>query len=95
MEGNGGLHPAVDRQTTVEGIDGGLHSAVDRGQWRALMEGYILQWTEDSGGHWWRATSCSGQATVEGIDGGLHPAVDRQWRALMEGYILQWVDNAL
>ena len=46
---DGGLHPAVDRQTTVEGIDGGLHPAVDR-QWRALMEGYILQWT-DSGGH--------------------------------------------
>ena len=50
MEGtDGGLHPAVDRQMTVEGIDGGLHPAVDR-QWRALMEVYILQWT-DSGGH--------------------------------------------
>ena len=48
---DGGLHPAVDRQTTVEGIDGGLHPAVDSRQWRVLMEGYILQWTDDSGGH--------------------------------------------
>ena len=62
MEGiDGGLHPAVDGQTTVEGIDGGLHPAVegidgglhpavDR-QWRVLMEGYILQWTDNSGGY--------------------------------------------
>ena len=47
----------------MEGIDGGLHPAVDgqkatdRGQWKALMEGYILQWmdrkqqTEDNGRH--------------------------------------------
>ena len=50
MEGiDGGLHPAVDRQTTVEGIDGGLHPAVE-GQWRVLMEGCILQWM-DSGGY--------------------------------------------
>ena len=35
----------MDRQTTVEGIDGGLHPAVDR-QWRVLVEGYILQWTD-------------------------------------------------
>ena len=38
-------------QTAVEGIDVGLHPAVDRRQWRALMEGYILQWTDDRGGH--------------------------------------------
>ena len=48
---DGGLHSAVDRQTTVEGIDGGLHPAVDRQQWRVLMEGYILQWTDSSGGY--------------------------------------------
>ena len=47
-----------NRQRTMEGIDGGLHPAVDgrslgerwnrkatdREQWKALMEGYILQW---------------------------------------------------
>ena len=56
---------------------------------QALMEGYILQWTDivhwtdDSRGVWWRATSCSGwtscigQTTAEGFDGGLHPAVGR------------------
>ena len=54
---DGGLHPAVDRQTTVEGIDGGLHPAVegtDGGLHPAvgvLMEGYILQWTDNSGGY--------------------------------------------
>ena len=51
-----------------------IRKATDRGQWKALMEGYILQWinkaqakgetgkqrTEDNGRHWWRATSCSG-----------------------------------
>ena len=52
MEGiDGGLHPAVDGQTTVEGIDGGLHPAVDEQQWKALMEGYILQWMNNSGRH--------------------------------------------
>ena len=31
MEGiDGGLHPAVDGQTTVDHIDGGLHPAVER-----------------------------------------------------------------
>ena len=39
------------KKKKVEGIDGGLHPAVDSRQWRALMEGYILQWTVDSGGH--------------------------------------------
>ena len=43
---DGGLHPAV------EGIDGGLHPAVDRQTTvEVLMEGYILQWTDDSGGY--------------------------------------------
>ena len=62
MEGiGGGLHPAVDGQTVegideglhpaVEGIDEGLHPAVDRQQWRVLMKGYILQWTDNSGGY--------------------------------------------
>ena len=41
------------------------------------MEGYILQWMDNSGG----------------IDGGLHPAVDGQWRVFTEGYILQWMDS--
>ena len=68
----------MDGQTTVEGIDGGLHPAVDRRQWRALMEDYILQWTDDSEGHWWRATSCSGWTIVKDIDGGLHPALNGQ-----------------
>ena len=55
MEGiDGGLHPAVEGTDRglhpAVDIEGGLHPAVDR-QWRALMEGYILQWTDDSGGH--------------------------------------------
>ena len=51
MEGiDGGLHPAVGGQSkSMEGIDGGLHPAVDGQslrQWKALMEGYILQWMD-------------------------------------------------
>ena len=58
MEGSdGGQHPAVDRQTTVEGSDGGLHPAVegsdgglhpavDRRQWRVVIKGYIVQWMD-------------------------------------------------
>ena len=72
MEGiDGGLRPAVDGQSPGEIWN---RKATDRGQWKALMEGYILQWmdkaqvkdetgkqhTERNGRHWWRATSCSG-----------------------------------
>ena len=49
-----------NRQRTMEDIDGGLHpivdgqslgerwnrKATDRGQWKTLMEGYILQWMD-------------------------------------------------
>ena len=52
LSNEGGNHLEQDStgQTTVEGSDGGLHPAVDRRQWRVLMEGYTLQWTDDSGG---------------------------------------------
>ena len=63
MEGtDGGLHPAVDGQSQGERWN---RKATDRRQWKALMEGYILQWmdkvkvkggtgkqkTEDNGRH--------------------------------------------
>ena len=44
MEGtDGGLHPAVDGQSLGEKWN---RKATDRGQWKALMEGYILQWMD-------------------------------------------------
>ena len=45
-------------------------------QWRVLMEGYILQWT-DSGGvlmEGYILQWIDGQMTMDGIDGGLRPA---------------------
>ena len=54
------LEQGSNRHKTLEGIDRGLHPAVngqslgerwnrkaiDRRQWKALMEGYILQWLD-------------------------------------------------
>ena len=41
MEGiDGGLHPAVDEQSLGERRN---RKAIDGRQWKALMEGYILQ----------------------------------------------------
>ena len=40
---DGGLHPAVDGQSLGERWN---RKATDRGQWKALMEGYILQWMD-------------------------------------------------
>ena len=59
-EGGNHLEQESNRQRTMEDIDGGLHPAVDgqslgekrnrkatdRGQWKALMEGYIQQWVD-------------------------------------------------
>ena len=44
MEGtDGGLHPAVDGQSLDERSN---RKATYRRQWKALMEGYILQWMD-------------------------------------------------
>ena len=44
MEGiDGGLRPAVDGQSLGERRN---RKATDRGQWKALKEGYILQWMD-------------------------------------------------
>ena len=40
---DGGLHPAVDGQSLGERWN---RKATDRRQWKALMEGYILQWMD-------------------------------------------------
>ena len=59
-EGGNHLDQESNRQKAMEDIDGGLHPAVDgqsldersnrkatyRRQWKALMEGYILQWMD-------------------------------------------------
>ena len=50
--------------------------ATGRGQWKTLMEGYILQWinkAEVKG-----KQESNRQKAIEGIDGGLHPALDKQ-----------------
>ena len=44
MEGiDGGLHPTVNGQSLSERRN---RKAIDGRQWKALMEGYILQWTD-------------------------------------------------
>ena len=56
--------------------------ATDRGQWKTLMEGYILQQKmarrhiKEGGNH--LEQESYRQKTMEGTDGGLHPAVDGQ-----------------
>ena len=41
----GCLHPALDGQILSESLN---RKATDRGQWKTLVEGYILQWTDKS-----------------------------------------------
>ena len=40
---DGGLHPAVDGQSRGERSN---RKATDRGQWKTLMEDYIMQWMD-------------------------------------------------
>ena len=50
MEGiDGGLHPAVYGQSLGERWN---RKAIDRRQWKALMEGYVLQWMDSLGERW-------------------------------------------
>ena len=47
LEGtDGGLHPAVDGQSLDKRVATWNRKATDRGHWKALMEGYILQWMD-------------------------------------------------
>ena len=65
---------------------------LDRRQWRAWMEGYILQWTDDIDGGLHPAVDRQWRVLMKGYI--LLWTDRRQWRALMEGYILQWTDDS-
>ena len=94
---DGGLHSAEDDRKALTEDNGrhwwratfcrGWYESIDRRQWKALMEGYILQrmigWQKtmegiDGGPHSAGMVGKHWQKTMEGIDGGLHSAEDRQ-----------------
>ena len=64
---DGGLHPAVDGQSLGERWN---RKATDRGQWKALMEGYILQWTDKAWvkGDGWKWTCYKSESGTDDSD---------------------------
>ena len=80
------LYPAVDGQSLGERWN---RKATDRGQWKALVEGYILQWMDKAKV---KGDCKQKMARRHNKEGGNHleQESDRgQWKVLMEGYILQ------